>query len=388
MKIDPKVENLAEELSIWRRDIHAHPELAFEEHRTSDFVAAKLEEFGLEVHRGLARTGVVGVLKSGDDLSRSIGLRADMDALPIAEETNVAHRSTVPGKMHACGHDGHTTMLLGAAKHLAETKSFSGTVYFVFQPGEESAGGGRIMVKDGLFERFPMDAVYGMHNWPGLDVGTIAVRSGPVMAASDTFWITVTGKGGHAAMPHRNVDAVVTASQVVLALQTIASRNSDPADPIVVSVAQIAGGEATNVLPEAVRLAGTARSFSNTNREMIEPAMRRIVDGVCAAHGASATFRFERGYPATVNSEAETRNAVAAAARVVGADAVLEDMPPCMGSEDFAYMLGERPGSYIWVGAGAEQAQLHSAHFDFNDDVLPVGVSYWAALVEDQLPSG
>ncbi len=387
MNIKPEVAALHDELTQWRREIHAHPELAFEETRTSDFVAQKLEEFGIEVHRGIAHTGVVGVLRSGDPDAEHIGLRADMDALPIEEQTNAEYSSRIPGKMHACGHDGHTTMLLGAAKHLSRSGRFSGTVYFIFQPGEESAGGGRVMVEEGLFERFPMRSVYGMHNWPGIQTGVAATLTGPVMAASDTFSITITGKGGHAAMPHQGIDTVMVTCEAVGALQTIASRNCDPADPVVVSVTQIHGGDATNVIPQQVNIAGTARTFSKNARDMIEPAMRRIINGVCAAHGASAEFEFERGYPATVNSAHETTLAARAAARVLGDGNVIHDMNPCMGSEDFAYMLEERPGSYIWLGAGEGRAQLHSPHYDFNDEILPLGVSYWTALVEDQLPA-
>jgi hippurate hydrolase len=386
MGIKPEITELHEELTAWRRELHTHPELAFEEHRTSEFVAKKLSEFGLEVHRGLAHTGVVGVLKSGNGDGPRIGLRADMDALPIEEQTNLPHSSKIEGKMHACGHDGHTTMLLGAAKHLAAHPNFSGTVYFIFQPGEESAGGGELMVKEGLFEKFPMETVYGMHNWPGLPVGEIAVASGPVMAASDTFWIKITGKGGHAAMPHQGVDTVVVSAHIVTALQTISSRTIDPADPVVVSVTQIHGGDATNIIPEEVTLAGTARTFSKQARDMVEPAMRRIVNGICTTFGASAEFNFERGYPATVNSAAETGIAAEAAGRLLGGEHVHNDRKPSMGSEDFAYMLEKKPGSYIWVGAGEDRAQLHNPHYDFNDEILPIGVGYWATLVEDQLP--
>lgn len=388
MPINDMITALHPEMTVWRRDLHAHPETAFEEHRTSDFVAAKLAEFGLEVVRGLARTGVVGVLKGRHEGGRAIGLRADMDALHIHEETNRPYASKVAGKMHACGHDGHTTMLLGAAKYLAETRDFAGTAYFIFQPAEENEGGGRAMVDEGLFERFPVEAVYGMHNWPGVGEGKIGVRVGPMMAAYDVFEVTVTGHGAHAAMPHEGIDPVLVAAHIVTGLQAIASRNVDPLDAVVVSVTQIHGGEAWNVIPEQVVLRGTARSFKPAVQDLTEANIGRIAKGVAAAHGASIEMRYERRYPPTVNSEAETRHAARIAAAVVGEPNVIDGVTPVMGSEDFAFMLAKKPGSYIWLGAGEDQPNLHSPHYDFNDDILPVGASYWARLVEETLKAG
>ena len=374
-------------LTEWRRALHAHPEIAFEEHRTSAFVAEQLESFGVEVHRGLAKTGVVGQLKAGAG-NRAIALRADMDALPMEEHNSFDHRSEVAGMMHACGHDGHTTMLLGAAKYLAETKGFDGTVYFVFQPAEEAEGGGEVMVKEGLFEQFPAEAVFGLHNWPGMPAGKFGIAAGPMMAAFDTFDLKIVGSGSHAAMPHQGVDSIVTASQVVTALQTIASRNIDALDAVVVSVTQIHGGDAYNILPNAVELKGTVRTFKDSVRDGVEPAMRRIAAGICAAAGATMELDYHRRYPSTVNHVEETELAAAAAAAVVG-DANIDRHPaPSMGSEDFAYMLRERPGCYVWLGNGMAEGgcMLHNPGYDFNDEILSVGASYWATLVEQFLP--
>ena len=387
MEIKQRIAEFHDEMTDWRRDIHTHPETAFEEVRTSQLVADKLEEFGIEVHRGLAGTGVVGILKGKSDGEGTIGLRADMDALHITEQTNLPYRSANDGKMHACGHDGHTTMLLGAAKYLAETRDFSGTAYFVFQPAEENEAGGQKMVQDGLFENFPMDGIYGMHNWPGMPLGKVGAKVGPMMAATDTFDITITGRGGHAAMPHDGVDTIVVASQVVSALQTIASRNVNPVDTIVVSVTQFHGGDTYNVLPEEVTLCGTVRTFDPEVQATVEPAMLRIINGICAAHGATAEFRMSRSYPATINHAAETEKAARVAASVVGNENVDRDVKPSMGAEDFAYMLKETPGSYIWIGAGEDRAKLHSPYYDFNDDLLPIGATYWAELVEQLLPA-
>ena len=375
-------------LTEWRRDFHAHPELAFEEERTAALVAERLQSFGIEVETGIAKTGVVGKLKAGTG-NRAIALRADMDALPMQEGNDFAHASTIPGKMHGCGHDGHTTMLLGAAKYLAETKGFDGTVYFIFQPAEEGAGGAEVMVKEGLFDRFPVEAVYGMHNWPGMPVGKVGTSAGPMMAAFDTFDLYIRGKGGHGAMPHQAVDSVLVACEVVGALQSITSRNTDPVDALVVTVTQIHGGDAYNVIPGEVHLAGTVRSFREEVRDSVAPAMKRIADGICAAYGATAELRYDKLYPATVNSVEETEQAVAAAAAVVGADAIDRSPVPSMGAEDFAYMLREKPGSYIWMGNGDVEGgcMLHNPGYDFNDEIIPIGVSFWAELVEQALPA-
>ena len=375
-------------LTEWRRDLHAHPELAFEEERTAALVAERLQSFGIEVETGIAKTGVVGKLKAGTG-NRAIALRADMDALAMQEGNDFAHASSVPGKMHGCGHDGHTTMLLGAAKYLAETKDFDGTVYFIFQPAEEGAGGAEVMVREGLFDRFPVEAVYGMHNWPGMPVGRVGASAGPMMAAFDTFDLYIRGKGGHGAMPHQAVDSVLVACELVGALQSIASRNTDPVDALVVTVTQIHGGDAYNVIPGEVHLAGTVRSFREEVRDSVAPAMKRIADGICAAYGATAELRYDKLYPATVNSVEETEQAVAAAAAVVGADAIDRSPVPSMGAEDFAYMLCEKPGSYIWVGNGDVEGgcMLHNPGYDFNDEIIPIGVSYWAELVELALPA-
>jgi len=388
MPIINRIADFHAEMTAWRRELHQHPETAFEEVWTSGFVAERLESFGIEVHRGLAKTGVVGVLKGQSDSGRKIALRADMDALDLTEANDFEHKSQNPGKMHGCGHDGHTTMLLGAAKYLAETRNFDGTVYFVFQPAEENEGGGRVMVEDGLFEKFPAETVWGMHNWPGMPVGSIAARPGPMMAAYDMFEIDVTGVGGHGAMPHLGVDPVLVASQIVVALQSIASRNVNPMDSVVVSVTQIHGGDAYNVIPQVVQLAGTCRAFNPKVHEKIEPRMRQICEGVAAGYGATAELRYERRYPPTINFDTETETAAAVAADVVGADNVVRDPEPCMGSEDFAFMLQEKPGSYIWIGNGpaGPGEQLHNPGYDFNDEVLPLGASYWSRLVEMELP--
>ncbi len=390
MPIINRIADFHEEIKAWRRDIHAHPETAFEEDRTSEIVAGKLGEWGIEVHRGLAKTGVVGVLRGNGNGGRAIGLRADMDALDIHELNDFSYRSKNEGKMHACGHDGHTAMLLGAAKYLAETRNFDGTVCFIFQPAEENEGGGRVMVEQGLFERFPVEAVFGLHNMPGLPLGEIAMRTGPAMAAFDIFEITVTGKGTHAAMPHHGTDPVAVAAEIVGALQTISSRRVDPLDPVVVSVTQIHAGDTWNVIPQEAVLRGTARSFSKDTRDQVESDIERIVDGITAAHGASARMTYERRYPALVNTAEETDLAARVAAEVVSGDKVTPEWPPLMGSEDFAYMLEAKPGCYIWLGNGAEGepggCMVHNPHYDFNDEVAVIGASYWAKLVETALP--
>jgi amidohydrolase len=387
MPINNRIADFHADLTAWRRDIHANPEIAFEEHRTAALVAAKLEEFGIEVHRGLAGTGVVGTLKGNQPGGRAIALRADMDALPMPEANGFEHASRNPGKMHACGHDGHTVMLLGAARYLAETRNFAGTVHFVFQPAEEGGGGGRVMVEQGLFDKFPAEEVYGMHNWPGLPAGQFASRVGPVMAATDQFEITVEGRGGHAAQPDKTVDPVVVGSQIVGALQTIASRNADPIKSVVVSVTQFHAGSAFNVIPQTAWLCGTIRTFDATLRKQVQERLKAIAEGMAAALGGSATVNFRFGYPATVNHEAQTEKALAVAEKVAGADNVVHDVAPSMGGEDFAYMLLEKPGSYIFIGNGpeVEGQKLHQVNYDFNDEILPVGASYWAQLVENVL---
>lgn len=382
-----------EQLVAWRRDLHAHPQTAFEETYASEFIAAKLREFGIGVHCGLAKTGVVGTIVGSAPPSgnrpRAIALRADIDALDIHEQNELPYQSKFPGKMHACGHDGHTTMLLAAARYLAATRRFAGTVHFIFQPAEENEGGGRVMVEEGLFDRFPVDAVFGLHNWPGLPVGEFAVANGPAMAAFDVFEIAVRGRGTHAAMPHGGVDPIVVGSQIVSALQTIASRETDPLDQIVVSVTQFHAGDTWNVIPERAILRGTVRTFEEATRDRAEKSLNRIATAIAAAHGAQAEVRYERRYPATVNTPQETEWAAGAAVDVVGKEHVARNAQRCMGSEDFAYMLQARPGCYIWAGNGsAENGRvLHSPHYDFNDDLLPVGASYWIRLVERLLPA-
>ena len=381
----PVLNRIAEfhpDITGWRRDIHAHPETAFEEHRTANFVAARLAEFGIEVHRGLAGTGVVGTLRGARPGGRTIAIRADMDALHVSERNHFGHCSTHEGKMHACGHDGHTAMLLGAARYLAETRNFAGTVHFVFQPAEENEAGARVMIEQGLFKQFPVEAVYGMHNWPGLAVGKFAVRPGPLLAAADTFEMVVQGKGAHGAMPHTGVDPVVVAAQITIALQTVVSRNMHPLDGAVISVTQVHGGDTYNVIPEEVVLRGTTRSFKPEVQDLIEGNMRRVAEGVAGSLGASLRWRYERRYPPTVNSPGETEVAAGAAGEVVGAQNLVREFTPSMGSEDFAFMLQAKPGCYILIGNGVASAGLHNPHYDFNDEILPIGASYWSRLVE------
>jgi hippurate hydrolase len=387
MPIVNRIADFHGDLAAWRHEIHAHPETAFEEKRTSDFVAARLSEFGLEVHRGLAGTGVVGTLKGSRPGNRAIALRADMDALHIHERNGHDYVSQNPGKMHACGHDGHTTMLLGAARYLAETRNFAGTVHFVFQPAEENEGGGRVMVAEGLFEKFPVEAVYGMHNWPGMPVGTFAMRAGPMMASFDIFEITVRGKGTHAALPHLGQDPMVAAAHIVTGLQTLVSRNTHPLESAVVSVTQIHGGDTWNVIPDDAVLRGTVRSFKTELQDAIEAGIRRVATGIAGALGTTAEVRYERRYPPTVNSEKETEIAAVIAADVVGDANVNRGLMPTMGSEDFAFMLQAKPGCYVFIGNGTgdKAVGLHNPHYDFNDEILPIGASYWARLVEHTL---
>jgi hippurate hydrolase len=377
-----------------RRDLHAHPELAFNETRSAELVARELAAYGLEVHRGLAKTGVVGILRKGRS-ARAIGLRADLDALPLDEKNDFAHRSTHPGQMHACGHDGHSAMLLGAARYLAEhreTIDFDGTVYFIFQPAEESEGGAKVMLEDGLFAKYPMDAVYGLHNWPGIAVGEMAVMPGPVMAGTCAFEIRVEGRGCHAAMPDLGVDTLVAASQLVLALQTVVARNVPPCEAAVVSVTQIHGGEAWNVIPDDAVLRGTIRSFKPEIQQLVERAIERLSSGIADAFGARITVDFDSRYPPTVNSVAESELCRSVAADVLGDDAVRKNELPSMAAEDFAYLLQVKPGCYVWLGNGLKGSArhggcaLHNPHYDFNDDILLIGVSYWVKLVEHALP--
>lgn len=375
------------ELTAQRRDIHAHPELAFDEHRTADLVAAELTRYGLEVHRGIAKTGVVGVLRAGTS-GRMIGLRADMDALPLCEMNEFPHHSRYQGKMHACGHDGHTAMLLGAARYLAGHPDFDGIAVFIFQPAEEAEGGAAVMIEDGLFERFPVEAVFGLHNWPGIPVGQMMVMPGPVMAGTCGFEITVRGHGCHAAMPHQGVDAIVTGAQLVQALQTVVSRNLHPCESAVVSVTQFHAGEAWNVIPEEVVLRGTIRSFKPEVQETVERSIERLCSGIAAANGAQINVHFDHRYPATVNSTNEAHFCQRVAAEVFGGEHVLTDILPSMGAEDFAYMLREKPGCYVWLGngPGTGGCTLHNPHYDFNDELLTLGVSYWVHLVRRFLP--
>ena len=389
MPIVPEIAALDAEMREWRRHLHAHPETAFEEKQTSTYVAERLHAFGLQVHAGLAKTGVVGVLSSGSS-DGAIGLRADLDALHIQEQSGVAHASRNPGRMHACGHDGHTAMLLAAAKAMAQRRRFEGTAYFIFQPAEENEGGGRVMVEEGLFDRFPMRAVYGLHNMPRVAAGTFALRDGPLMASYDVFEIVATGKGAHAAMAYQGKDPMLFAAHAIHALQTIVSRNLHPLDAGVVSVTQVHAGDTWNVIPEQLVLRGTVRAFKREVQELIERRMRTILDGIAAMFEMRVDLRYERRYPATVNSAEETAHAARAAAAVVGEANVDRAPMPEMAAEDFAFMLQAKPGCYAWLGAGrdASTPNLHNPHYDFNDDVLATGASYWVTLAEQQLPLG
>lgn len=380
------------DLATIRRDIHAHPELAFNERRTADLVAGELTRYGLQVHRGLARTGVVATLRKGSS-ARAIGLRADMDALPLLEKNDFPHRSTSAGLMHACGHDGHTAMLLGAARYMAEQVDkldFDGSVHFIFQPAEESEGGAAVMIADGLFDAFPVDAVFGLHNWPGIPVGQMAVMPGAVMAGTCAFEISVRGHGCHAAMPHQGVDTLVVSSQLVLALQTVVARNVHPCESAVVSVTQMHAGEAWNIIPDDAVLRGTIRSFNSETQALVERAVERLCTGIASAFGAQISVRFDHRYPPTVNSAAETEVCRRVAGELLGPDGLRVDDLPSMGAEDFAYMLAEKPGCYVWLGngPGSGGCTLHNPHYDFNDDILSIGVSYWVRLAETVLRQG
>ena len=388
MPVHNRIAAFADDLTEWRRDLHAHPELAFHEHRTSDVVAEKLAAWGIEVTRGIAGTGVVGTLRNGNS-ARTIGIRADMDALPMPEANTFGHRSQNEGVMHACGHDGHTTMLLGAARYLAETRNFDGTVHFIFQPAEEAGGGGEVMVKEGLFDHFPCDMVFGAHNDSTIPLGQMTAVPGAVCANTDDFLIRIKGRGGHAARPHRAIDPVVIGAQLVLGLQTLVARRVDPLDSAVLSTCMFHAGTASNVIPDVAELTGTVRTLKAETREMMERTMRELVMSTAKAHGAEAEFTFNRGYPSVVNDPAAVERAAAAGSKVLGEARVIRQRLPGMGGEDFAYMAQKVPGCFVRIGQaeGEKGAQpVHTVTYDFNDDVLPIGASLWATLVEQELP--
>lgn len=388
MKIISEIESYRDELMALRRDIHAHPELAYEERRTAQIVADCLEKWGIEVDRGLAETGVVGTLRNGD--GATVGLRADMDALPMPEQNDFAYKSQNQGKMHACGHDGHTAMLLGAARYLAGKPDFRGTVHFIFQPAEEAAGGAKVMVDQGLFERFPVDAVFGMHNWPGLEVGRFAVRTGPMMASLDCFDVAVEGVGTHGALPHHGIDPVFVSAQMINALQSIVSRNVDPLDSAVVSVTKIHAGDAHNIIPARVEFGGGVRCFDPSVRLQVRERFETIVHATAEAFGAKADIRFALETPAVVNEPRNTALAVAVAAEIVGADRVDAESEPVLGSEDFAHMLEKVPGCYLFIGNGTDKGgcMIHNPRYDFNDEILSLGATYWVRLAQSFLSQG
>lgn len=385
------IQSFHAELSALRQDLHAHPELGFEEVRTAGIVASYLETCGIEVQRGIGKTGVVGVIRGRENTSgRMIGLRADMDALPMTEENTFAHRSTKSGLMHGCGHDGHTAMLLGAARYLAHSRDFDGTVVLIFQPAEEGLGGARAMLEDGLFETYPCDAIYALHNWPGLPVGTVGVNPGPMMAAADRFEVIIKGKGGHGAHPYQTIDPVLAAGHVIAALQSVVSRNVNPLDAAVVSIGSMQAGNpgAMSVIPSEARLVGTVRTFRRTVQELVEQRMREVAQGVAQAFGATAQFTYERMFPATLNTPAHAHLVADIATELVGREHVVRDLTPSMGSEDFSFMLQQRPGAYFRLGqGGAESGRvLHNSRFDFNDAVIPLGGAMFCALAERGMP--
>jgi hippurate hydrolase len=386
MPIVNRIAALSDEMTRWRRDIHAHPELGFEETRTSDLVAKNLAEFGIEVHRGIGKTGVVGVLRVGSS-KRTLGLRADMDCLPIQEANTFAHRSTHAGKMHACGHDGHTTMLLGAARYLAETRNFDGTVHFIFQPAEEGIGGAKAMVDDGLFKRFPCDAIFGMHNRPGMALGKFAVRGGAMMAGGAFFDIDIEGRGSHGARPEAGVDSILVASHIVAALQSIVARNVRPVDTAVLSVTKIRAGDAYNVIPQTARLSGTVRAFSKEVMDLIGRNIARVAEGVASGFGAKAKTDFRAMFPPLINNVEEADYAAGICNEIVGEERVRRDPPLIMASEDFSFMLNEVRGCYINIGNGDGEGacEVHNPGYDFNDSALPYGASFFARLVEKRL---
>jgi hippurate hydrolase len=387
MPVNNRIAAMEADMTAWRHYLHRHPELSLQEKATAKFLAEKLKSFGVdEVISGIAGTGVVGVIR-GSGTGEAIGLRADTDALPLVEQTGCDFASENPGVMHACGHDGHMAMLLGAARYLVETRNFGGTVYVIFQPGEESLGGGRMMVEEGLFERFPMRMVFGMHNWPALPEGHFFWRKGPMMAAVANITITITGRGSHGAQPERSIDPIVVAAQIVSALQTLVSRAIDPTESGVVTIAHISGGDTFNVIPEQVRMLGTARWFTPAVGDRLENGLRALVTGIAASFGATADVIFQRAYPPLVNDAEATDRTRKAAASVVGAERVLKMEKPTMGGEDFAFMLQAKQGSYIMLGTGkSDSAGVHNPKFNFNDGMLTTGASYWAALVEQELP--
>ncbi|MEK1897863.1 MAG: M20 aminoacylase family protein [Rhizobium sp.] len=385
MPILNRAAELQDEVTEWRRHIHARPELLFAVENTAAFVAEKLKEFGVdEIVTGIGRTGVVGLIKGKGEGARTIGLRADMDALPLTEISGKPWASTTPGKMHACGHDGHTAMLLGAAKYLAETRNFNGNIAVIFQPAEEGGGGGNLMVKDGMMERFGIEEVYGMHNLPGLPVGHFAIRSGAIMAATDEFTITIKGRGGHAAQPHRTIDPIAIGAQIVSNLQLIASRSVDPLRSVVVSVTKFNAGFAHNVIPNDATIAGTVRTLDEEVRNLAETRLKQVVNGLVAAHGAEVDINFNRNYPVTFNHATETGHALRIAGEIAGAGNVNAEIDPMMGGEDFSYMLNARPGAFIFIGNG-DTAGLHNAAYDFNDETIAHGISYWVRLAEHRL---
>jgi hippurate hydrolase len=383
MPLIEAITNNKELFTQWRHELHAIPEIAFQEEKTADFVEQKLRQFGITVHPRMAGTGVIGSLSAGTS-SRCIALRADLDALPIVEKTDVSYCSSHQGMMHACGHDGHTAMLLAAAWYLARHQDFDGTVYFVFQPAEENEGGGRALVEEGFFKRFPVQDVYGMHNWPGLAPGQFAIRSGPVMASYDVFDITIIGKGGHAAAPQHSIDPVVIAGHVIMALQHISSRQTSPLDSVVVSITKIKAGDSYNVIPETAHLSGTVRTFHQSVQDKVISQIQQIVNSTCLAYGATAEIDYQKRYPSTINTDAETHNAALAAQEVVGQDNIVADHPPSMGSEDFSFLLNESKGCYVSIGNG-DSASLHNPHYDFNDEIIVTGASYWVRLTQQQL---
>jgi hippurate hydrolase len=387
MPIVNRVADLHDEIAGWRRDLHAHPELLYDVHRTAASVAEKLKAFGCdEVVTGIGRTGVVGVIKGRKPGNEAIGLRADMDALPILEDTGLPYKSKTPGKMHACGHDGHTAMLLGAARYLAETRNFSGSAVVIFQPAEEGGAGGKAMVQDGMMERFGIKQVYGMHNHPGMDVGSFGIKPGPTMASADHMMIEIEGKGAHAARPHASVDTILVGAQMISQIQSIVSRNVDPLESAVVSICQFQAGTTDNVIPQTAILRGTVRALKSDIRDLVRKRLQEVVDGTAALYGAKAKLTYHLGYPVLNNHEKETEFAASVAGGIAGKDKVDTGIPPVMGAEDFSFMLNERPGAFIFIGNG-DSAGLHHPAYNFNDDVIPFGTSYWVKLVETAQPA-